>query len=112
MVSFKTKDMILIAKDKINQLEYIVTKHLIHDKLKDFDIVPWSEMYYKKQETKYVGDKFAIYMHPFISYEAEQSPEKYFEESVVSYIIDSTLLKAIDNNSYEKIKTLLEERED
>ena len=104
---FTNSNEVLISKSYINELEYIITSVLLKDKLLMEDFSWWKENYFKRQESKYVGNDVAIYSKPFINYIAEQNPESYFLESCIAYILQPKLLKSIDLENYDRLKTFI-----
>jgi hypothetical protein len=97
-------DIVLVSMHYLNDMNYIITKLLLVNKLSEFDLTWWSDRYYDKQKYKYVSDGAAIQLKPFVNYMAEQSDKSYFIESAVYYITNPTLLKQIDEEAYDKLK--------
>lgn len=101
---FETDNSILVSSHNYHKLEYIVTKSILVDKLKTFNIEWWKKEYSEKIKSKYIANGIVIYSNPFINYIAEDNYESYFIESAINYIINPKMLKDIDSNNYNQLK--------
>ncbi|MFW6015680.1 MAG: hypothetical protein ACOCRK_04525 [bacterium] len=104
MVLFKTENTILISKNSLQNIDYIITKVLIEDKLMNKDMKWWEGEYKNRQKTKYIANGVSVYSQPFVSYLAEDNYQSYFVESAIYYILKPKLLKSIDENNYKQLK--------
>lgn len=104
IICFKSDSKILISNNHLNDLEYIVIKSLIEDKIMNNDLAWWKNEFYDRQNYKYVGDEVAAYLKPFVNNIAEQNYESFFIESSVEYIRNSNILKQMDIDNYNHLK--------
>jgi hypothetical protein len=102
----KTDDEKIISNSCGDELDYIIIRELIKEKIND-DLEWWRDKFARKLSSKFIGDNCALFADPFINYIAEQDYESYFIESSIAYILDASLLKDIDLECYERLKTFV-----
>lgn len=104
---FENEDKILVANNCTSELEHIIVSNLLKDKLLEKDGSWWRDEFAKRLSSKYIGDNCAVFAKPFVNYAAEQDWQSYLVESAVFYILEPRLLKEIDQENYDRLKTFV-----
>lgn len=100
---FILSDRVLISNGHLSDIEYVIIKCLLMDKLNDFDMTWWETNYDEKQLSKYIKEDISIYTDGFVNYVAEENFKNYFIESAVYYVYNPSLLRDIDIKAYDKL---------
>jgi hypothetical protein len=102
------EDEIYISNNIIEKLdiEKLIVKELLKDKLLSNMDNWWEEQYNTKKASKVIGDNCIIYSNYFINNESQLNYIEYFIQYCISYILHSSLLKEIDIEAYNKIKNI------
>jgi len=87
-------------------IESLIVRELLYDKLTNFDLTWWKKTYESRK--KVMGDNCYIYSTPFVNNLAQSNYTEYFTQCYISYILHPTILKDIDMEAYNQIKSILE----
>lgn len=107
---------ILIDKDKVNipiefidkiNIDTLIVKEVLKDKLLETDLTWWENNYNIKKNKKIAGDKCIIYSDPFINSLASNNYKEYFLQSFIAYVLKPTELLSTDENAYKQLNKVL-----
>jgi hypothetical protein len=91
--------------DKLD-IEKLIVKELLKDKLLSNMDSWWEEQYNIKKSSKVTGDNCIVYSNYFINNQAQLNFTEYFIQCYIAYILHASLLKNIDIDAYNKIKDI------
>lgn len=86
-------------------LESLIVRELLYNKLIDRDLTWWENTY--KDKNKVMGDNCIVYSTPLINNKAQLNYKEYFVQSYISYILHPSILKDVDIEAYDQIKNVL-----
>lgn len=99
---YENKYYVSIMSFDSQLIEEIITRKIVKDDLVLDDEI--KELYETKKHSRHLGNGVVIYENPFISYLAQETPEDYLLESVISYINQPKKLQEVDKKIFEYIK--------
>lgn len=106
IISFRTNDKVIISHFALytKPIEDIIIRELMRN-LEINDLEWWNNEFEEKSKNIAIGDAVNIHKSPFVNYMAQTSLEDFILESIVFYVNNPLLLKATDNDVYEKINS-------
>ena len=105
-IKSNNNEVLISNKNQIN-IEEIIVRELLKDKMLDKLSNEWKKQYNVKKNTKIIGDNCIVYNNYFINSQSESNYIEYFIQSYINYILHASILKNTDNVAYNMINNII-----